>query len=192
MMDIEYKILRHPMSRPRHFAMNLTSQFSKQESYSELVLTQPEPLINFILFNGTNSSPPVHVYTISDMNETMTTVGTEFLSKEVGIVGFEDNYPKKTIKLPRILDWYMKDFAPTEKEMLKAITPYLSHEITEKIKSFEASSLRIKYKDYKWSLYEGFVGSLSYDPNKFVEETKKLNLEREDSQLIKKKNSLIQ
>ncbi len=52
-------------------------------------------------------------------------------------------------KLPKILDWYSKDFAPntgSDRELLAALLPYMPEGIADKIKFFETSSIKVKFK----------------------------------------------
>jgi hypothetical protein len=51
LMDIEYSILRGNMSRSSALGMKLAvSKFSKGDPRAQLVVTSPEPLLNFVLY----------------------------------------------------------------------------------------------------------------------------------------------
>ena len=57
----------------------------------------------------------------------------------------------------------MKDLAPSEKEVLNYLLPFMLDETRNKVKFF-MSGIKIKYRDYNWTGITGYPGSCHYDP----------------------------
>jgi hypothetical protein len=114
----------------------------------------------------------------------------EYLAKDVELQGFDDYNSKKIIvsrfhwnfteipqKLPKVLSWYLKDFAHnsgSEKELLSTILPCLPSHIQDKV-NFFTSSLKVKYKDPSW-VFGGYMGSKSFDSIEVLSTSKSVEL----------------
>lgn len=112
LLEIEYAILRHSSAKPalgRFHCSSLTyynlatiMKFFRMPKYSKsdpryiLQLTRPEPLVNFVLYAGTGSSPPVNVYTLHNYYDKMMNNARELMGK-IEMTGFSDYDSVKTL-----------------------------------------------------------------------------------------------
>jgi len=142
----------------------------KKDTRAQYALTQPEPFINFVLYSATASSPNISVYTPINTKAKMTMTSQEFLGREIELIGCDSYDNKQQIKLPKLFSWYSKDFGNTEAEILDSLLPYIPESIRTKVKFF-SSTLKVKYKDYKWHI-GGYMGTKMYDFDKVNEEIK--------------------
>ena len=106
------------------------------------------PLVNFALTICSQSSPPLRVYSLEDLNGQLVKNASEFLQS---VVRVSPGFKKKKILLPKILQWFWKDFGDTEADMLKNIARFLSSDMLVQIRGFEDVA-SIHYLPYNWSL----------------------------------------
>eukprot|EP01118_Nematostelium_gracile_P015153 TRINITY_DN6014_c0_g1_i2.p1 TRINITY_DN6014_c0_g1~~TRINITY_DN6014_c0_g1_i2.p1 ORF type:complete len:129 (+),score=30.27 TRINITY_DN6014_c0_g1_i2:169-555(+) len=127
----------------------------------------------------------MNVYTLSSVSKTMQKNAKEYLSKQVGIIGFEDYASKKVLLVPKLMDWYRKDFGETgsDKDLIAFLTPYLSVEIVERLNFFKGS-VKINFKDTKWSMFEGFPASENFNPEQSLEESRRIQIEKTPSKIF--------
>jgi len=167
-------MLRAPTQRQNSVGSGLLRlklpKFNKQDPRLQYVLTQLDPFVNFVLYAATQSSPNISVYTPVNTKAKMTMTTHEFLSKEIELIGCDSYDNKQQIRLPKVLSWYQKDFGNNEQEMLDNLLPYLPEAIRAKVKFF-SSTLKVRYKDYKWNI-GSYMGSKLYDFAKINEEIK--------------------
>ncbi|KAK1299135.1 hypothetical protein QJS10_CPB14g00616 [Acorus calamus] len=109
-LAIEHFILRHP-SDPQHDFMD------EKEALLRRVygLGYPEPNVTFALCRGSWSSPALRVYTAENIVNELERAKIEYLEASVGITS------KKKIMVPRLLHWYMKDFADDIESLIEWI-----------------------------------------------------------------------
>eukprot|EP01018_Ginkgo_biloba_P036653 Gb_17913 [translate_table: standard] len=75
-------------------------------------LEWPEPLVTFALSCGSRSSPAVRVYTAAEVENELEVAKKEYLQAAVGVTA------KKTLLVPKLLDWYLRDFAKDAESLL--------------------------------------------------------------------------
>lgn len=75
-------------------------------------LEWPEPLVTFALSCGSRSSPAVRVYTASGVENELEAAKKEYLQAAVGVTS------KKKLLVPKLLDWYSRDFAKDVESLL--------------------------------------------------------------------------
>ncbi|XP_072079509.1 uncharacterized protein [Arachis hypogaea] len=125
---IEHCILRLP------YHWKLTSKGAKNHEMtvrSIYGLELSEPLVTFALSCGTWSSPAVRVYTASQVENQLEAAKREYLQAAVGI-------STSKFAIPKLLDWYLLDFAKDLESLLDWICLQLPSEIgKEAIKFLE-------------------------------------------------------
>ncbi|KAK7351665.1 hypothetical protein VNO77_11267 [Canavalia gladiata] len=121
---IEHCILRLPY----HWKFTLSKGVKNHEIYG---LELSEPLVTFALSCGTWSSPAVRVYTASQVENELEMAKREYLQAAVGI-------STSKFIIPKLLDWYLLDFAKDLESLLDWICLQLpSHVGKEAIKFLE-------------------------------------------------------
>ncbi|OVA05934.1 protein of unknown function DUF547 [Macleaya cordata] len=108
-LAIEHFILRHP-SDSYNGAMDENERLLRHE-YG---LRYPEPDVTFALCRGSWSSPALRIYTEDVVNE-LGRAKTEYLEASIGVTS------KKKIVVPKLLHWYMQDFADDMESLLEWI-----------------------------------------------------------------------
>ncbi|WJX34813.1 hypothetical protein P8452_22888 [Trifolium repens] len=90
-----------------------------------------EPLVTFALSSGTWSSPAVRVYTASNVEKELEVAKREYLQAAVGI-------STSKFIIPKMLDWYLLDFAKDLESLMDWICLQLpSEQMKETIKFLE-------------------------------------------------------
>nr|XP_009414035.1 PREDICTED: uncharacterized protein LOC103995220 isoform X3 [Musa acuminata subsp. malaccensis] len=129
-MTIEHFILRLPYR---------STQVSPKGSKSDYVtmrgifgLEWPEPLVTFALSCGSWSSPAVRVYTADQVENELERAKRDYLQAAIGI-----STPNR-LAIPKLLDWYLRDFAKDVDSLMDWICLQLPDELrTEAIKCLE-------------------------------------------------------
>ncbi|KZV45202.1 hypothetical protein F511_11802 [Dorcoceras hygrometricum] len=122
-MTIEHFILRLPY----HSKFALSKGGAKQDEMttrSKFGLELSEPLVTFALSCGSWSSPAVRVYTTSQVETELETAKRDYLQAAIGI-----STAKKIIAIPKLLDWYLLDFAKDIESLLDWICLQLPCEL---------------------------------------------------------------
>ncbi|KAI3673100.1 hypothetical protein L6452_39212 [Arctium lappa] len=102
--SIEHYILRLPYHSKYTSEKGVKNDEITTRSVFGLELS--EPLVTFALSCGSWSSPAVRVYTGSEVENELEVAKREYLQAAVGI-----STTKKSLTIPKLLDWYMLDFA---------------------------------------------------------------------------------
>ncbi|XP_009414035.2 uncharacterized protein LOC103995220 isoform X2 [Musa acuminata AAA Group] len=129
-MTIEHFILRLPYR---------STQVSPKGSKSDYVtmrgifgLEWPEPLVTFALSCGSWSSPAVRVYTADQVENELERAKRDYLQAAIGI-----STPNR-LAIPKLLDWYLRDFAKDVDSLMDWICLQLPDELrTKAIKCLE-------------------------------------------------------
>lgn len=101
-MTIEHFILRMPYnSKSTHLKCTKNDEVTIRSIFA---LDWPEPLVTFALSCGSWSSPAVRVYTASEVENELQTAKMDYLQAAVGI-------STTKLAIPKLLDWYVLDFA---------------------------------------------------------------------------------
>ncbi|KAK7291138.1 hypothetical protein RIF29_06048 [Crotalaria pallida] len=116
---IEHFILRLPY----HWKFTFSKGVKKHEMSARSIygLELSEPLVTFALSCGTWSSPAVRVYTATQVESELEVAKREYLQATVGIS------PSK-FSIPKLLDWYLLDFAKDLESLLDWICLQLPSE----------------------------------------------------------------
>ncbi|XVF63989.1 hypothetical protein PTKIN_Ptkin09bG0131100 [Pterospermum kingtungense] len=128
-ITIEHFILRLPYHSKFTFSKGAKNDEMTARSIFGLELS--EPLVTFALSCGSWSSPAVRVYTASQVENELEVAKKEYLQAAVGIS------PTK-FAIPKLLDWYLLDFAKDLDSLLDWICLQLPSELgKEAIKYLE-------------------------------------------------------
>ncbi|XP_061343217.1 uncharacterized protein LOC133289317 [Gastrolobium bilobum] len=126
---IEHGILRLPY----HSKLTLSKGVKNNEMTTRSIygLELSEPLVTFALSCGTWSSPAVRIYTASQVENELEVAKREYLQAAVGI-------STSKFIIPKLLDWYLLDFAKDLESLLDWICIQLPSELgKEAIKFLE-------------------------------------------------------
>ncbi|KAI3922168.1 hypothetical protein MKX01_005857 [Papaver californicum] len=129
-MIIEHFILRLPY-HSKH-------TYSKDAKCNELIsrtafgLEWSEPLVTFALSCGSWSSPAVRVYSASEVENELETAKRDYLQAAVSITS------SNKLVIPKLLDWYLLDFAKDMKSLLDWVSLQLPNQLrTKAVKCLE-------------------------------------------------------
>ncbi|KAI3889816.1 hypothetical protein MKX03_033854 [Papaver bracteatum] len=129
-MIIEHFILRLPY-HSKH-------TYSKDAKCNELIsrtsfgLEWSEPLVTFALSCGSWSSPAVRVYSASEVENELETAKRDYLQAAVSITN------SNKLVIPKLLDWYLLDFAKDMKSLLDWVALQLPNDLrTKAVKCLE-------------------------------------------------------
>ncbi|KAI3985137.1 hypothetical protein MKX01_027223 [Papaver californicum] len=109
-LAIEHFILRHP-SESHHTGDTNENEVRLRQTHG---LRYPQPDVTFALCRGSWSSPALRIYTEDVVNE-LGRAKTEYLEASIGVTN------KKRIVVPKLLLWYMQDFADDMESLLEWI-----------------------------------------------------------------------
>ncbi|XP_066960585.1 uncharacterized protein [Macrobrachium rosenbergii] len=123
--DIEHGILRGNRPHPST-GKPVLGQTDPRASFS---IKRVDPRIHFALNCGAKSCPVVRVYNCSNLDAALEAATESYLSQ--GVLA-DDN--KRSLKIPKIMLWYMSDFARTQAGMLKWIESYVGPSERQAIK----------------------------------------------------------
>ncbi|KAJ4963526.1 hypothetical protein NE237_023465 [Protea cynaroides] len=120
-MTIEHFILR----LPRHSNQSHTKGAKNDEMAARSIfgLEWSEPLITFALSCGSWSSPAVRVYTASQIENELEVAKRDYLQAAIGIS------TTNKLVIPKLLDWYLLDFAKDLESFLDWICLQLPSEL---------------------------------------------------------------
>ncbi|KAF2324415.1 hypothetical protein GH714_013796 [Hevea brasiliensis] len=132
-ITIEHFILRLP-----YHSKYTSSRVAKNDEMtvrSKFGLELSEPLVTFALSCGSWSSPAVRVYTASQIENELDVAKREYLQAAVGI-------SSRKFAIPKLLDWYLLDFAKDLESLLDWICLQIPSELgKEAIKCLERGKL---------------------------------------------------
>ncbi|KAK4722816.1 hypothetical protein R3W88_013049 [Solanum pinnatisectum] len=120
-ITIEHFILRLPYHSKFTFAKGVKNDEMTARSIFGLELS--EPLVTFALSCGSFSSPAVRVYTAANIENELQVAKKEYLQASVGV-----STSKKLVAIPKLLDWYLLDFAKDLDSLLDWICLQLPNE----------------------------------------------------------------
>ncbi|PIN12814.1 hypothetical protein CDL12_14577 [Handroanthus impetiginosus] len=121
-ITIEHFILRLPYHSKYSFSKS--SKYDEMTARSMFGLEFSEPLVTFALSCGSWSSPAVRIYTASQVENELETAKREYLQAAIGI-----SMTKRFIAIPKLLDWYLFDFAKDIESLLDWICLQLPCEL---------------------------------------------------------------
>eukprot|EP01134_Creolimax_fragrantissima_P008600 CFRG8600T1 len=104
--EIEHSILRAPLSNPAKLIQFIVpGNFLPHDERSKVVLSYPDPRINFALNWGASPSSTVPIYNPAQLDTQLDKASAQFLNLTVEIAP-----DKQRVTLPKICEWYPKDF----------------------------------------------------------------------------------
>ncbi|KAM7279381.1 hypothetical protein ACFE04_006515 [Oxalis oulophora] len=118
-ITIEHFILRLPYHLK--FTFSKSTKNDEMTARSIFGLELSEPLVTFALSCGSWSSPAVRIYTALDVENELEVAKREYLQAAVGI-------SLKKFVIPKLLDWYLLDFAKDIESLLDWICLQLPSE----------------------------------------------------------------
>ncbi|KAJ6791878.1 Uncharacterized protein M6B38_241760 [Iris pallida] len=121
-MTIEHFILRKPYHSRSAYSKGAKSD-DMAKTRGVLGLDWPEPLVTFALSCGSWSSPAVRVYTASQVEKQLETAKRDYLQASIGI-----SMPDR-MAIPKLLDWYLLDFAKDVESLMDWICLQLPSEL---------------------------------------------------------------
>ncbi|KAI7744260.1 hypothetical protein M8C21_012268, partial [Ambrosia artemisiifolia] len=121
-ITIEHFILRLPYHSKYTFAKGVKNDEITARSVFGLELS--EPLVTFALSCGSWSSPAVRIYTGSQVENELEAAKKDYLQAAIAI-----STTKKMVAIPKLLDWYMLDFAKDMDSLLDWVCLQLPNEI---------------------------------------------------------------
>ncbi|KAK4348788.1 hypothetical protein RND71_031543 [Anisodus tanguticus] len=120
-ITIEHFILRLPYHSKFTFAKGVKNDEMTARSIFGLEFS--EPLVTFGLSCGSFSSPAVRVYTAANIENELQVAKKEYLQASIGV-----STSKKLVAIPKLLDWYLLDFAKDLESLLDWICLQLPNE----------------------------------------------------------------
>lgn len=133
-ITIEHFILRLPYHSKYTFSKGAKNDEKTARSIFGLELS--EPLVTFALSCGSWSSPAVRVYSAAQVENELEVAKREYLEAAVGI-------SSSKFKIPKLLDWYLLDFAKDLESVLDWICLQLPSELgKEALKCLERGKIQ--------------------------------------------------
>lgn len=121
-ITIEHFILRLPYHSKYTFAKGVRND--EMIARSAFALELSEPLVTFALSCGSWSSPAVRIYTASQVENELEVAKRDYLQAAVSI-----SSRRKLLGIPKLLDWYLLDFAKDIDSLLDWICLQLPSEL---------------------------------------------------------------
>jgi hypothetical protein len=153
LLDIEHNILRAQTSSPYSIFGPVsikTSSFSEKDPRFRLALKKAFPLVSFVLFTGSASSPPLTtLWDPATVKQEMRRSTAQYLQEYIQI-----DKKNKVIMVPEQFRWYWKDFGGAKMKVLNTVihlcadTPVAS-EISELLKITQKP--RISFVNFDWT-----------------------------------------
>ncbi|KAL0698477.1 hypothetical protein Bca4012_054599 [Brassica carinata] len=122
-ITIEHFILRLPYQLK--FNCPKTATHEEMKAHSTFGLEWSEPLVTFALSCGSWSSPAVRVYTAASVEKELEAAKRDYLQASVGIS------KKNKLMIPKVLDWYLLDFAKDVESLLDWVCLQLPDKLRE-------------------------------------------------------------
>ncbi|XP_020677431.1 uncharacterized protein LOC110096022 isoform X1 [Dendrobium catenatum] len=120
-MNIEHFILRLP-----YYSKHITLEGLRSDEKTTRTMFRldwPEPLVTFALSCGSWSSPTVRVYTASHVQQQLEEAKQDYLQAAIGIA------KPNRLAIPKLLDWYLLDFAKDIESLMDWICIQLPTEL---------------------------------------------------------------
>mmetsp|Transcript_12493 Transcript_12493/g.31728 ORF Transcript_12493/g.31728 Transcript_12493/m.31728 type:complete len:494 (-) Transcript_12493:108-1589(-) len=151
--DIEHGILRDNACNPSSLlGLVRLGMFAKTFSGSDprraFVVSPVDPRIHFALVCGAKSCPPIRLYSSENLEEGLAGAAEAFCETEVRVDG-----PAKTVTLSKIFQWYGKDFASNEVDLLRKIVKYAPNPALETLLAEKnPRGIKVRYAAYNWDV----------------------------------------
>ncbi|KAL1539214.1 hypothetical protein AAHA92_27863 [Salvia divinorum] len=123
-ITIEHFILRLPYHSK--YTSSKGTKYDETMARSMFGLELSEPFVTFALSCGSWSSPAVRVYTASRVESELETAKRDYLQAAVGFSTI-----RKVIAIPKLMDWYLLDFAKDFESLVDWICLQLPSELAK-------------------------------------------------------------
>jgi len=154
LLEIEHCVIRGNSAYPHSLLGlgQLLPKFDQNDPRYRFVLPRDER-VNFAIHYGTKSSPRLVFYQPKLLNVQLDQVAVETLQRDIVI-----NSDKNKIFLPKIMEWYQKDFPETKERTLMWVDQMLqSRNFKERFLTDEQiQTLNIKYQKFDWDFCYDF------------------------------------
>jgi len=141
--EIEHGILRGNKQAP----FSLFKPFSSSDLRLLLSIPKPDPRIHFLISCDTMSCPKIAILTVDNIDKMLNLAACDFCKTRVTI-----DTTKRTITLPKILNWYEKDFVQGS-EIIHAVEKYFSIQQKDALIASNFNSYpqyKILYEPFQW------------------------------------------
>lgn len=124
--------------------------FSPSDNRRSLSMTSVDPRIHFALSGGVKSSPPLFPYTAEAICTELQRAAQLFCAKDENVAINEAGHE---LVLPKVMDWYAPDFAPSKSELPATVAKYLMGDRKIKVERMIARKKKIKisFFSYDWT-----------------------------------------
>ncbi|KAL2611906.1 hypothetical protein R1flu_023598 [Riccia fluitans] len=147
-LAIEHAILRACSYRPALASLLPVQKYKKHDARQAYALDRPEPLISFALCCGSHSAPMVRTYTAKNVRTELQEACRDFLSAHIGFTRH------KRVIIPKILQWYARDFSSSAKSLLEWVALQLPEEqrvLVEECLVQKKGKKRLAVVTYNWN-----------------------------------------
>ncbi|KAL3683331.1 hypothetical protein R1sor_001353 [Riccia sorocarpa] len=147
-LAIEHAILRACSYRPALASLLPVQKYKRHDARQAYALDRPEPLISFALCCGSHSAPMVRTYTAKNVRSELQQACRDFLSAHIGFTRH------KRVIIPKILQWYARDFSSSAKSLLEWVALQLPEEqrvLVEECLAQKKGKKRLAVVTYNWS-----------------------------------------
>jgi hypothetical protein len=142
--DIEHGILRGNRSPPSALAQ---STYFKSDDPRVGLVMELDPRIHFLLSCASMGSPPIAFLTRDNVYAHLQAATRYSLAKHLSI-----DRLKTLITVPKVFDWYRRDFAEDMRGVIKWMYENLNGEMKRQMNSLSNFGyLTVKYGDYNWA-----------------------------------------
>eukprot|EP01122_Echinamoeba_exundans_P004755 TRINITY_DN14996_c0_g1_i1.p1 TRINITY_DN14996_c0_g1~~TRINITY_DN14996_c0_g1_i1.p1 ORF type:complete len:1018 (+),score=209.81 TRINITY_DN14996_c0_g1_i1:71-3124(+) len=159
LLEIEHGILRYKTSAPDILPMSLVVKRYKNADWGkkDYSLDFAEPLLSFIISTVSVSGAPLRVYHADpSLDQTIAYAAAAYLDREVIL-----DEERGEIQLPRVLEWYKKDFGRNNLEVLQYVARWLPKPSADRLNSYAAkkkmNNIKVKYRPYSWEFKFEFL-----------------------------------
>lgn len=157
--EIEHGILRNNSAGVGLLSMIKGRPFSESDERRRWAV-ELDPRVHFALNCGAVSCPALEYFTADAIDEMLTVAAEAFVDSSVRVL--ERDAGKATLQLPKLLDWYAKDFGKTPADVLERlvalvpqahVTRALQGVLDEHRTKPDKHSIKFQFAAYDWSIF---------------------------------------
>jgi hypothetical protein len=158
-LELEHGILRYKTSAPDILPMSLVVKRYKNADWAkkDYSLDFAEPLLAFVISTVSASGAPLRVYHADpSLDQTIAYAAAAYLDREVIL-----DEERGEIQLPRVLEWFKRDFGRNNLEVLQFVTRWLPRPSADRLNNYAAkkkmNNIKVKYRPYSWEFKFEFL-----------------------------------
>jgi len=145
--DIEHGILSGNRKHPN---ILIRKTLASDDPRLHFIVQEFDPRVHFALVCGSKSCPPIRIYKPENLDFALNAAVTAFCNDDSNV---QINLETKQVHLSQIFEWYLTDFATTEKELLQYIAQYLEGDKQKQLMTLLASDhFVVSHLKYDWSV----------------------------------------